>query len=68
MTQFQQEPGTMSMEEFNQLLEGPLSHPMIPFQITRLTLALAAVVQATGKQGADALRSYCAGREERDGG
>jgi len=56
----------MSTEEFNRLLNGPLSHPLVPFTITRLSLALAAVVEATGKRGAEALRSHCAARDARD--
>jgi hypothetical protein len=54
-------------ERFNQLLEGPLGHPMIPFRITRLALALWAVLEATGKTGANALEAHCAERERQDG-
>ncbi len=56
----------MNDDEFNQLLNGPLWHPMVPFIITRLTLALRDVVEATGDAGAEALRKHCAAREERD--
>lgn len=62
----QQAQEEMSMEEFNRLLNGPLGHPLVMFRITRLTLALSAVVQATGKGGADALWVYCAARDQRD--
>ena len=36
------------------------------FSITRLILALRAVVEATGEQGEEALRAYCREREMRD--
>jgi hypothetical protein len=50
----------MTDERFNALLNGPLSHPLFPFQITRLALALKAVVDATGEAGDHALEAYCA--------
>lgn len=58
---------SMTPDEFNQLVNGPLSHPLPMFSITRLALALWAVVEATGPAGAEALRSYCKDRDERDG-
>lgn len=56
----------MSDEEFQRLVNGPLSHPMIPFRISRLVLALADVVSATGDAGAEALRRHCMGRARQD--
>lgn len=56
----------MSDEEFNQLLSGPLAHPLIMFRLTRLSMALRAVVEATGEAGEKALREHCATRSERD--
>jgi len=56
----------MTDERFNELLNGPLHHPMISFAITRLTLALRAVVEATGKAGEEALELHCADRDEQD--
>jgi methylaspartate ammonia-lyase len=56
----------MSVEEFNALLNGPLNHQLMPFQITRLTMALMHVVMETGEQGAKALREFCNSREEID--
>lgn len=56
----------MTSERFNQLLNGPLHHPMVPFVIARLTLALRAVVEATGKAGEDALERHCRERQEED--
>lgn len=56
----------MTDERFNELLNGPLWHPMVSFAITRLALALRAVVEATGKAGEDALEKHCADREESD--
>ena len=56
----------MTDERFNELLNGPLSHPLLPFRFSRLAMALRAVVEATGKAGEDALEQYCADREESD--
>jgi len=56
----------MSNERFNELLNGPLSHPLPMFTMTRLALALRAVVDATGEAGERALEEHCAGREESD--
>lgn len=56
----------MTDERFNQLLNGPLSHPLVPFTITRLAMALRAVVEATGEAGDRALEQYCAEREAQD--
>ena len=56
----------MTDERFNELLNGPLAHPIIPFRITRLMLALRAVVEATGEDGEKALEDWCAARERQD--
>lgn len=56
----------MTNERFNELINGPLSHPLIPFQISRLTLALAEVVNATGEAGERALEAHCKARQEQD--
>jgi hypothetical protein len=57
---------TMPLGRFQQLVNGPLAHPFIPFRITRLTMALLAVVNETGKQGAEALEAHCVKRAELD--
>lgn len=56
----------MPMERFNQLLNGPLAHPLMPFRISRLGQALAFVVSMTGQAGARALELWCRDREAHD--
>lgn len=56
----------MTDERFNELLNGPLHHPMITFVITRLTMALRAVVEECGPAGEAALEAHCAARERQD--
>lgn len=56
----------MTDERFNELLNGPLNHPMPMFSLTRLALALRAVVDATGKPGEDALEAHCRARQAKD--
>jgi len=56
----------MSTEEFNRHLAGGLYHPFPMFVITRLSLALKYVVDATGEPGARALREFCAKRDAQD--
>lgn len=56
----------MTDERFNELLNGPLSHPLIPFVIMRLAGALRHVVEATGAEGDNALERYCAERDAAD--
>ncbi len=56
----------MTDERFNELLAGPLYHPMVPFTITRLALALRHVIEATGEQGEAALEAHCAALEKQD--
>ena len=53
-------------DEWNAMLSGPLSHPFPMFTITRLVLALRTCVDAGGEPAAQALRSYCEGRNQRD--
>ena len=56
----------MTDERFNELLNGPLSHPFPMFAITRLPLALRFVIDATGEAGERALEQYCQARAEQD--
>lgn len=56
----------MTDQRFNELLNGPLSHPLFMFKLTRLSLALRHVVDATGEAGEKALEEHCKGREEQD--
>jgi hypothetical protein len=53
----------MTDERFNELLNGPLAHPLPHFAITRLALALRVVLEATGEAGERALESYCEERQ-----
>jgi hypothetical protein len=56
----------MTPRRFEVLLNGPLHHPISPLRLTRLALALFAVVEATGDAGERALEAYCAARQDRD--
>lgn len=56
----------MTDERFNELLNGPLSHPMPMFAFTRLALALRTVVEACGEPAERALEEYCAARDAAD--
>lgn len=56
----------MTNERFNELLNGPLGHPMPMFRITRLALALRAVLDATGEAGEQALEAHCRERNAKD--
>jgi hypothetical protein len=58
----------MTDERFNELLSGPLSHPLPMFSITRLVIALRAVIDATGEAGDKALEAHCAARQAEDEG
>lgn len=60
------QPEKMDDEEFNKLLNGPLSHPLPIFAIQRLAIALRLVVEATGPEGARALRNHCEARARQD--
>jgi hypothetical protein len=56
----------MTDERFHELINGPLNHPLPMFVVARLVLALRAVVDATGAEGAAALEEHCRWRELRD--
>lgn len=56
----------MDAKDFNELINGPLSHPLITFRVMRLILALKDVIDATGEQGEEALRSYCKLKQRQD--
>jgi hypothetical protein len=56
----------MTSKRFNQMLNGPLRHPIPMFSMMRLAMALRAVVDATGQAGEDALEKHCREREEDD--
>lgn len=56
----------MTNERFNELVNGPLNHPMITFRLTRLAQALLHVVSAGGDQGERALEEFCHAREQLD--
>jgi hypothetical protein len=60
------DPTPMTMERFNELLNGPLNHPMGIFAILRLSQALWFVLNCTGERGAAALEAHCRAREEKD--
>jgi hypothetical protein len=55
----------MTDERFNQLLNGPLSHPLIPLRISRLAMALRDVVE-TVPGAASRLEAHCLEREAQD--
>jgi hypothetical protein len=56
----------MTTMRFNQLLAGPLRHPLPMFTMTRLSLALKAVVDECGEAGEKALERHCAKRQAQD--
>lgn len=56
----------MTDERFNELINGPLHHPVPMLSLTRLALALRDVVNRCGEAGDRALELHCAGREEQD--
>lgn len=58
----------MTTKRFNELLAGPLSHPLPMFTVTRLMIALRVVVEATGEAGDKALEDHCRRRQEKDDG
>jgi len=56
----------MTDKRFLELLRGPLNHP-VPFcYISRLALALRALVEMTGARGEQALEDYCANSAHMD--
>jgi hypothetical protein len=56
----------MTDDRFNELINGPLSHPIHPLFMLRLAQALRAVVAATGAAGDAALEAHCKERELMD--
>jgi hypothetical protein len=56
----------MNDRRFTELLNGPLSHPLPQFTMTRLAIALKFVVQETGEAGERALEEHCASRQAQD--
>ncbi len=56
----------MTRDRLEELLTGPLAHPLPRVRIRRLVIALCALVQATGDAGDAALEAHCATRHERD--
>lgn len=56
----------MTDERFNELINGPLHHSLMPFVISRLVLALREVVEECGPAGEAALEAHCAARKKRD--
>lgn len=59
--------GRMTDERFNDLINGPLAHPMILFRLSRLTSALRTVVHAAGPTGERVLEEFCAALARKDG-
>ncbi len=57
----------MTTERFNEIINGPLHHPMPVMAINRLILALRIVVEETGAAGDAALESVAAQYSARDG-
>lgn len=56
----------MSDDEYNYLINGPLSHPLPIMRMSRLNLALRHVVERTGALGDEALREICRDYDDRD--
>ena len=56
----------MTNERFNELMGWLVIHPLFPFRINRLMMALRAVVEATGDAGDAALEAFARQREELD--
>lgn len=59
-------PPVSEEELMRELNTGALSHPLLPFTVTRLALCLLAVLHATGVPGAIAFRQFCADRDRQD--
>ncbi|MDE3067778.1 MAG: hypothetical protein KGJ60_09530 [Verrucomicrobiota bacterium] len=58
----------MSDEKFNELLDGPLSHPLPIFRLMRLSMTLKIVVDAGGLAAEKALLKHCADLDKSDWG
>jgi glycine cleavage system aminomethyltransferase T len=56
----------MNTDRFNELLNGPLMHPLPIFHCSRLAMALAFVLQRTGEAGEKALEEFCSARDQLD--
>jgi len=56
----------MSAVRFNELVTGPIYHPKAEMLVTRMTLALWAVIQQTKAAGARAFENHCRERESLD--
>jgi hypothetical protein len=56
----QPNPELITDEEFNEMLNGPLHHPL------RLVMALRMVLLASGPAGSEALRKHCRERQAND--
>ena len=56
----------MTDKRFNELLAGPLHHPLPQFTLMRLAMALRSVVDKTGKAGEEELERYCRMRQDAD--
>lgn len=57
----------MTNERLHEIINGPLSHPLPVLTISRLALALAYVVGATGEEGDRALEEAAYRRARQDG-
>jgi hypothetical protein len=56
----------VTTERFNEIINGPLHHPILPFTINRLVLALRIVVEQTGDAGDAALEFAATEYAKRD--
>jgi hypothetical protein len=56
----------MQNERFNELINGPLGHPLVTMRINRLVVALHYVVQECGPAGEKALEGICADYQRQD--
>jgi hypothetical protein len=56
----------MNPQRFDQLLDGPLSHPVLLYTVNRLRRCLYFVVEATGLEGAAAMERFCAEQTQLD--
>lgn len=53
-------------QRLNSLLNGPLSHPLAMFQISRLARCLTYVVEMTGEAAWDAFQDFCLAQQQKD--
>ena len=53
------------MDRFNQLLNGPMAHPLLPFRLTRMQNALFTVAVSC-PEAWENLERYCRQREQQD--